>query len=507
MYVSQNPKVNPQTNLSLSRVLSYTLEKKPWIFKPKGLTEAPTALFYDLDAYEYLLDSCVSAFGPNFKHYIAAKANPLLSMLGYAINKGMGIECASIGELLLAYETLGCADVVFDSPAKTERELKFVIEQNIKCHLDNFYEYERAKYLVSQSSTKAKGLGFRINPSNVGAGTIAALSVSTPDSKFGVDATNQNIRDALLAAYTESTWLDSIHVHVGSGGMEPESQLAAGVRFALDLALEINQRLGYNQIKTIDIGGGLPVNYASDDFSSQNVPTFYEYAQVLRKITPELFEPDRFQVITEFGQSLNAKAGFLASSVEFVKKESSRSNNLAIVHFGADICLRQAYANQDHPRRFAAFDNKSALPLPHNSQKIINKPWSLGGPLCFAGDVLARDLDLPSTLQPEDIIVMKDAGANTLSLFSRHCSRLAPPVFGFRWHTDAPSHDPQISHFALLKPRETIRDLEQFWGKPPSLLLSAENNSESQELASLFTNRQDNHEDGKEEKHLASSSS
>jgi hypothetical protein len=39
-------------------------------------------------------------------------------------------------------------------------------------------------------------------------------------------------------------------------------------------------------------------------------------------------------------------------------------------------------------------------------------------------------------LDPElvrgDVCLVLDAGANTLSLFSRHCSRPSPPVFAFR---------------------------------------------------------------------------
>lgn len=56
---------------------------------------------------------------------------------------------------------------------------------------------------------------------------------------------------------------------------------------------------------------------------------------------------------------------------------------------------------------------------------------------------------------------MKDAGANTLSLFSRHCSRFAPPVYGFRWHD--PDTKTCIKDFVLLKPRETLRALSAFW--------------------------------------------
>ena len=75
------------------------------------------------------------------------------------------------------------------------------------------------------------------------------------------------------------------------------------------------------------------------------------------------------------------------------------------------------------------------------------------------GDFVAKGIALPPVGQG-DYIVMKDAGANTLSLFSRHCSRLCPAVWGYRW-------DPKRAGLAAmfeLKPREALSSVSQFWG-------------------------------------------
>ena len=55
---------------------------------------------------------------------------------------------------------------------------------------------------------------------------------------------------------------------------------------------------------------------------------------------------------------------------------------------------------------------------------------NLAGPLCFAGDYVAKGVTLPA-LRPGDFVVVHDAGASTLGLWSKHCSRLAPPVFAY----------------------------------------------------------------------------
>ena len=430
------------TTAKMTQVLERAMAKK--VFDEDDLEASPVALFYDLDSYDGLLKECQAAFPSHFRHFVAAKANPLPAMLTRSLNRGFGIECASIGELLMAMRELGTKNVVFDSPAKTMKELRFAMSRNLRCHLDNFDEFDRAVD-IQRTLDGPVSLGFRVNPSTaVDTDAIAALNVSTPDSKFGVDL---GIHwDDVVQRYVETPFLDSIHVHVGSGfhaGSTPEHQLSAGVRAAVDVALEVNSRVP-NRIRFIDIGGGLPVNYADD----QRRVTFQSYADVLQRKCPELFDPSIFaNVLTEFGQSLNAKAGFLASRIEFVKKEPSRTSSLAIVHFGADVCVRQAYGGRDHPRRFAAFHGKTAAPL--TGPQI---QWSVGGPLCFQGDFVAKDIALPSDLASGDFLVMKDAGANTLSLFSRHCSRFAPPVYGVSGNT-----------MIQLKPREDLNTLATFW--------------------------------------------
>ena len=77
---------------------------------------------------------------------------------------------------------------------------------------------------------------------------------------------------------------------------------------------------------------------------------------------------------------------------------------------------------------------------------------------------------MPAALRAGDLVVMRDAGANSLSLFSRHCSRVAPPVYGFR--TVARRDDDAVPHIddrdplelVPLKPRERREDVSAFWG-------------------------------------------
>jgi diaminopimelate decarboxylase len=79
---------------------------------------------------------------------------------------------------------------------------------------------------------------------------------------------------------------------------------------------------------------------------------------------------------------------------------------------------------------------------------------SLAGPLCFAGDVVAREISLPA-VDVGDWIVIRDVGAYTLSMWSRHCSRGIPPVLGFDPH--------QAEPMRVLRRGETPDDIVSFW--------------------------------------------
>lgn len=361
--------------------------------------------------------------------------------------------------------------LVFDSPCKTRRELAFAIEQRIHVNLDNWEEFDRAREIISTSGTSDNlaPIGFRINPL-VGAGRIQALSVSTADSKFGVPM-EETSRKRLVETYVEHAWLTSIHVHVGSGGMGAEI-LTKGIQVAVEVAKEVNNKCKRKQIRFIDIGGGLPANYESDKWGAKSVPTFQEYADHLRREIPDLFSGYFERVLTEFGQSVFAKTGFLAAKIEFLKELNSeisvndesdkKRSRIAVTHFGADCCVRQAYTTQ-HPRRIECYRGKDGAEFDTNQDLI---PTSIAGPLCFQGDFVAKDLPLPAALAAGDFVVLKDAGANTLALFSRHCSRLMPPVFAYSSESEpGEGGNRRTGKLFLVKEREGVEGLGRSWGK------------------------------------------
>jgi len=206
----------------------------------------------------------------------------------------------------------------------------------------------------------------------------------------------------------------------------------------LRLADDVNGSLRPKRVSQIDIGGGLPTAYRDGDPS----PAPAEYAAMLRREAPGIFDP-RLRIVTEFGRAIQGGCGFAASRVEYVKGEPPT----VAIHFGADLFLREVYHAADwHHEMFVLDPKGDRKPGPA-------RPTTVAGPLCFSGDVVARDRAL-SAIEPGDWLVIQDAGAYTLSMWSRHCSRGMPLVLG---HDD--------DRFRLLRKAESAADVVRFWSR------------------------------------------
>lgn len=111
------------------------------------------------------------------------------------------------------------------------------------------------------------------------------------------------------------------------------------------------------------------------------VTVLQEQAALLRQHVPGLFAADcHVQLMTENGRSLLAKAGFVASRVEYTK--SSGGRHIAVAHIGADLLMRMCYLPDTWLLRVFVCDADG------NSREgsADDADWveqDIAGPLCF----------------------------------------------------------------------------------------------------------------------------
>lgn len=357
----------------------------------------------------------VTAPGTPVLHAFAVKATPLVPVLRLLREAGIGAEVASPGELALARAAgLPPGLTVLDSPAKTPAELREALALGIAVNADNPQELDRIDGLMRSAPSRSP-IGIRVNP-QVGAGAIEALSTATATSKFGVALRDEGAREWVVRAYAERPWLSRLHAHSGSQGV-PLSLMAEGVAATYALAEEINRRIGRPQIDTIDIGGGLPVNFGSD----VTTPTYADYARVLKEAVPGLFD-GRYGLVTEFGRSLLAKHGTVVARVEYAKSAGGRP--VAVTHAGVQVATRTVYAPGAWPLRIAGYDGKGR---PKEGPEVAQ---DIAGPACFAGDLLAQAYPLP-LLEQGDYAAALDTGAYYFAHHYAYNSLARPGIYGF----------------------------------------------------------------------------
>jgi diaminopimelate decarboxylase len=385
----------------------------------------PIVFFHDLQLMDRRINEVIDAFPNETLHAIAVKANPVIGVLRRCVELGAGLEAASWGEVELALAA-GCAprNVVLDSPVKTGEELRKALKLGLTVNADNAQELARIDQLPKHPDCR---IGLRVNPV-VGAGSIEATSVAARGSKFGLPIFPDPGPVAEL--FGRYSWLKGIHVHVGSQGCGLEL-LSKGVARTWAFAESVGVDCFF------DVGGGVPTAY-SDDADS------YSPVEYWRRLEAEAF-PDgcRVPLITEFGRAIQAGCGWAAARVEYVKREDEIRT--ALMHLGGDGMPRTVYMPETWVHELLVL-NANGEP-----KQGATEPWNVGGPLCFNGDFVAKQRHLPA-IESGDWIIIRDAGAYTLSLWSRFCSRNSPSLVGYR------GEESQI-----LRHRESTEELIRFW--------------------------------------------
>lgn len=355
------------------------------------------------------------AFPGYFRHCFAVKANPYLKILEQLRKAGMDAEVASMTELELSLKAGFTTDqIVFDAPVKTPQEIDRALSLGIAFNIDNFQELDR---VIEWCKTKqsSSSIGFRINP-QIGAGSVASTSTATMTSKFGIGLKDAGNRQRIISACQNYSWIDTIHVHVGSVGC-PIELMCSGVEAATKLVNDINNQIGKHQIKSIDIGGGLPVDFTQD----ADNPEFSDYATALTNSVPEVMSGN-YHVTTEYGRAIMAKNAITIGRVEYTKNMGNTA--IALTHIGVQTLVRTVYEPINWKRRISAFDSVGQV----KTGEMIKQ--DIAGPACFSGDLIATDRPLP-LLEPGDYIMVHDTGAYQFSSHYQYNALPRLPVYSY----------------------------------------------------------------------------
>ena len=334
------------------------------------------------------------------KVFYSVKANSNLSILKVLLELGAGFDIVSLGELERVIKIGAQPEkIIYSGVGKSEEEIIRSLEYGIHCfNVESFSELERINSIAAKLN-KVAPVSIRINP-NIDPGSHEFISTGVETTKFGINL--KNMMDAFIYANNEkSIELLGIDYHIGSQieSLDPFKEAIISVKKIVDQLKENNIN-----IKLIDMGGGLGINYQNND-----APSLNDFGKTINQVINDN-ELSDYDFIIELGRSIVGNVGYILTSVEYIKKDSEK--NFVIVDAGMDNLIRPALYGAWHEIKPIA-DNKE--------QNIL---CDIVGPVCECTDFLGKDRQL--SVQQGDLLIISSCGAYASSMASNYNSRPKP---------------------------------------------------------------------------------
>ena len=324
----------------------------------------------------------------------AVKANSSLAILNVFARLGAGFDIVSGGELARVLAAGGDpGKVVFSGVGKRVEEMRAALDAGIHCfNVESESELARLNRVAGEMGCVAP-VSLRVNP-NVDAKTHPYISTGLKENKFGI------AHDQALRVYQEAVAMPHLRVrgidcHIGSQLVDV-APFGAALDRVLELVTELNAR-GI-QLAHIDIGGGVGIRYRDES------PIAWDaYAEVLLSRLRGRSEI----LVIEPGRSLVGNAGWLLTSVEYLKHGEAK--DFAIVDAAMNDLMRPALYDAWHGI------------VPVRERQGETRRYSIVGPVCESGDFLGHDRDL--VLEEGDLLAVCSAGAYGMTMSSNYNTR------------------------------------------------------------------------------------
>jgi diaminopimelate decarboxylase len=393
-----------------------------------GVSLEDAAARHGTPLYVYSRDAIVeayrlyqAAFAP-VPHRIcyAVKANGAGAILRLLASLGAGADIVSGLEMRAALRAgFPPGRIVFSGVGKTDEEIASGLAAGIgEFNAESEEEIARLSALAHARGERA-ALTLRVNP-DIDARSHPYISTGLRDNKFGVDiAAAPGILER--ARRLPGIEVAGVQCHIGSQirSLEP-------LREAVAALIALTRRLigeGY-PLRTIDIGGGLGVNY--EEGTGPDVAAF------AATVVPPLRELG-LTVLLEPGRSLVARAGALLTRVLYVKENHGK--RFVIVDAGMNDLLRPALYKAHHRIE------------PVQARGRATRRVDVVGPVCETADAFAHDRELES-VEPGELLAIRDTGAYGFVMASTYNMRPRP--------AEVMIEDGQVR---LIRRRETFEDL------------------------------------------------
>jgi diaminopimelate decarboxylase len=250
---------------------------------------------------------------------------------------------------------------------------------------------------------KKAPISLRVNP-DVDPQTHPYISTGMKKAKFGVDI-KRSIDVYKKAVALKNLEVVGVDCHIGSQltSVTPFVDALAKVREYLDRVLAGELKKEGAQIRYLDLGGGLGINY-----HDETPPLPDDYAKAIVKGVEGL----DITLILEPGRVIVGNAGILLTEVQYVKETDTKK--FVIVDGGMNDLIR--------PALYGSY--QAIQPVAESRAETINA--DIVGPICESGDFFAKDRDIARPKRG-DLLAVMSAGAYGFTMASNYNSHPKPP--------------------------------------------------------------------------------
>ena len=328
------------------------------------------------------------------------------AMARLAYSEGLCIDVATGGELDLVLRSGVPADhIILHGNNKSWEELRRAISVGVhRIVVDNFDEIDRLTSLVTPGANVH--VLVRVTP-GVEAHTHEFVRTGHEDTKFGFAIATGAARDAIERLRSvEGIVLHGIHAHIGS-------QIFGFAGFVEAIGI-LADFMANDRFDELCVGGGLGVAYTQDEYA----PSITEWGTQLRQAIKSCGLGD-LRVLAEPGRAIVAQAAVTLYTVGAIKEVTQRT--YMAVDGGMSDNIRPALYGAEY---LAIIANR--LPLgPTQNSRIVGKH-------CESGDILIREIQISSDIQPGDLIAIPATGAYGRSMASNYNHLTKPAVVAVR---------------------------------------------------------------------------
>ncbi len=322
-----------------------------------------------------------------FKNFFAVKACPNPHIMKILREEGMGADCSSLPELMLA-EAVGLKgnEIFFssnDTPAEEymkARQLDVIINLDDISHID----------YLEEAAGIPDGICFRYNPGPLKEGNV--IIGKPEEAKYGF--TREQLFEGYRRLKEKGIKHFGLHTMVASNELNWEYFVeTADILF--QLVLDLNRELGIT-FDFVNLGGGIGIPYKPEE----EPVDLAKVSAGIKAIYKEKIEENSLsalRIVMESGRMIMGPYGYLVSKV-LHRKETYKT------FIGMDASM----ANLMRPALYGAYHHITPI---GKENKPVECPVDVTGSLCENNDKFAIDRELPH-LERGDVLVFHDTGAH-----------------------------------------------------------------------------------------------